>query len=81
MPIDAAEADRNRVMGVLLAYLRGVVTINAVYGPIQSSSFRNQDLETILTRAESGAKDVGAALKEDLMETLRDGLKGRGFLV
>jgi len=80
MPIDVAEADRNRVIGVLVAYLRGVVTINAVYGAIRSSPFRNRDLETMLTQAESGAKDVGVALKQELMETLRDELKRRGFL-
>jgi len=80
MPIDVAEADRNRVIGVLVAYLRGVVTINAVYGAIRISSFRNQDLVTMLTQAESGAKDVGIALKQELMETLRDELKRRGFI-
>ena len=81
MPIDLVEVDRNRVIGALVAYLRGVVTINAVYGAVKSSSFRNQHLEKILTQAESGAKDVGVLLKEDLMESLRDGLKERGFLV
>ena len=80
MPIDVAEADRNRVLGVLVAYLRGIVTINAVYGAISSSSFRNQDLETILKRANTGAKDVGTARKEDLMEALRGGLKDKKFL-
>jgi len=75
-----AGADRNRVIGVLVAYLRGVVTINAVYAAVKSSSFRNQDLETLLKQAELGAKDVGVLLKEDLMGTLRDGLKERGFL-
>jgi len=80
MPIDVAEADRNRVVGVLVAYLRGVVTINAVYGAVQSSSLRNRELEAILTQAESGAKDVGVLLKQDLMETLKDRLKERGFL-
>jgi len=81
MPIDVADADRNRVIGVLVAYLRGVVTVSAVYGAINSSSFRKQDLEAILKQAESGAKDVGVLLKEDLMGTLKDGLKQRGFLV
>jgi len=81
MPIDVADADRNRVIGVLVAYLRGVVTVSAVYGAINSSSFRRQDLEAILKQAESGAKDVGVSLKEDLMGTLKDGLKQRGFLV
>jgi hypothetical protein len=81
MPIDVADADRNRVIGVLVAYLRGVVTINAVYGAVKSSSFRKQDLEAILKQAESGVKDVGVSLKGDLMGTLRDGLKDRGFLV
>jgi hypothetical protein len=80
MPIDVVEADRNRVLGVLVAYIRGVVSVSAVYGAIRSSSFRNQDLELILTQAELGAKDVGGALKEDMMGTLRDGLKERGFL-
>jgi len=80
MPIDVVEADRNRVIGVLVAYLRGVVAINAVYGVLKRSSFRNQDLEAILTQAESGGQDVGVLLKEDLMETLKDGLKERGFL-
>jgi len=81
MPIDVADADRNRVIGVLVAYLRGVVAINAVYGAVNSSSFRNQDLEAILKQAESGAKNVGVLLKQDLMGTLRDGLKQRGLLV
>jgi len=81
MPIDVAEANRNRVLGVIVAYLRGVVTINTACGAVRSSSFRNQELEAILTQAESGAKDVGMSLKEDLMETLKDGLKEIGFLV
>jgi len=34
MPIDLVEVDRNRVIGALVAYLRGVVTINAVYGVV-----------------------------------------------
>jgi hypothetical protein len=80
MPIDVAEADRNRVLGVIVAYLRGIVTINTVYGAVRSSSFRNQELEGILTQAESGAKDVGTSLKENLMEALKDGLKEIGFL-
>ena len=81
MPIEVAEANRNRILGVIVGYLRGVVTINAVYEAVRSSSFRNQELEVILTQAESGAKDVGSSLKEDLMEALKDGLKETGFLV
>jgi len=81
MTIDVAVANRNRVLGVTVAYLRGIVTVNAVYGAVRSSSFRNQELEAILTQAESGAKDVGVLLKEDLMEALKDGLKEMGFLV
>jgi len=80
MPIDPAEADRNRVLGALVAYLRGVLTINTVYGAVKSASFRNEALEAILSRAETGTKDVGVTLRKDLMETLRDGLKERGFL-
>jgi len=81
MPIEVAEANRNRILGVIVAYLRGIVTIDTVYGTVRSSSFRNQELEAILTQAESGTKDVGSSLKEDLMEALKDGLKEIGFLV
>jgi len=80
MPIDIVDPDRNRVLGVVIAYLRGTIAINAIYGAVRSSSFRNQELDAILTQAETGARDVGTLLKEDLMGTLRDGLKERGFL-
>jgi len=80
MPIDVVDADRNRVLGAIIAYLRGTVTINVVYGAVRSSSFRNQDLDAILTQAQLSAKGVGVMLKEDLMGTLRDELKKKGFL-
>ena len=80
MPISVAETNRNQVLGALVAYLRGVVTINAVYGTVKGASFRNEALEAILSRAEIGTKDVGIGLKKELMETLRNGLKERGFL-
>ena len=80
MPIAVVEADRNRVVGVLVAYLRGVVTTKAVYGAIYRSSFRNEALDAILVEAEAGAKNVGTSLKHELMVTLRAGLKDREFL-
>jgi len=80
MPIDVEETDRDRVFGMIRAYLRGKVSIRQAVAAVNTSSFRDQELRTILHEAEQVALTIDVKTREILMATLRETLQKEGFL-
>ena len=82
MPIDVEEADRNRVVGMILSFLRGEASISQVVASIDdsSSSFRGQELYAILHEADQQALNVDVQTRETLIGTLKTELRKQGFL-
>lgn len=79
MPSDLATASRDRVLGMIKAYLQGKATERSVYVAVNSSPFRDEELEGILAEAEKHTP-VHDKRKHMLMMTLRAGLKDRLLL-
>jgi len=80
MSIDLIQADRNRVVGVIWAYLDRKVPDTVVYTAVNNSPFRSGELASVLAEAEKDARNVDAKNKRRLMLELRAGLKDRLLL-
>jgi len=80
MSIDLIQADRNRVVGVIWAYLDRKVPDTVVYTAVHNSPFRSGELAGLLTEAEREARNVDVKIKRMLMLDLRAGLKDRLLL-
>ena len=76
------EADHDRVLGMIRAYLRGKASTAQAVEAVNTSSpsFRGHRLKTILDAAEANAITVDAQTRHELMANLKEELQKKGFL-